>query len=171
MTTKKSNKNGNDFEKIEIDSNTELIAEIKIMNDSEGELQCKIVNANVISNNNEIRKDITHEYSTDYIENAVLKHYQDTRNQNITVMPQRVGHFTNVLRIIVHRHGYFMEVFNMNPKNPTMQKSPIGTFRQVKNSPDIQSNLSGYYAGGARFIYRDNTHPSNDVFYKDDQQE
>lgn len=156
---------------IPIRENVQLIAEVDIIEDSETAFTCKIINANIVLTNGDIEEDITHQYTTDFIETVVQLHYEGiSSRQKITVIPQKVGDFTKVLRIIVDKHGYFMEVFNMDSEKQTMQKSPIGTFAQVKKSKVIQKNLSGYYKGGARFIYRDNTHPRNDVFYKDDQQ-
>jgi hypothetical protein len=165
MTTKKSNNNGNDFEKIDckLDNKTHLMAELATIKRTSKLLVCKILHAQILqttrSTDGRQEIDVTHHYSPLFIENATHSELQKKYDQKIIIAPQKTGELTDIIRIIVDTKGYHMDIVN-HPKH----KFLIGSFQEVSDSQNLLDNLRSYRRRGARFIYQDGAHPNNDPF-------
>lgn len=151
---------------IELDKRTTLIVEGEIEKDNEKFFVFRINHAQifkVISKvDGDYEADITHKYTPEFIEYRVIKHFQQINpDKNVIVPPQKKGHFTDILRVIINNSGYNLEVFRNGKFLPGIF---LGSVDDVKKNDNIKQNLIGYKKGGARFIYQDNAHPSMDPF-------
>lgn len=102
-----------------------------------------------------------YEYESSFIEEKVQAHLQAQRPyQRVIVPPQKIGEYTNQLRVIVDKEGYHLETSHNN------QWKPVASFflGDVLEYESIRKTLSGYKKKGARFIYTQDTHPSQDSF-------
>lgn len=102
-----------------------------------------------------------YEYDSSFIEKKVQKYFQAQRpHQRVIVPPQKIGEYTNQLRVVVDKEGYHLETFHND------QWKPVASFllEYVLEDELTRKTLRGYKKKGARFIYTQDTHPSQDSF-------
>lgn len=151
---------------IETGKRTTLVIEGEIEKDNKNFFVFRIQHAQLFKSVHAVdgyhEVDITHKSNPDFIERQVLKHLKAIHpNKEVIVPPQKKGHFTNILRVLVNNEGYHLEVFRDGRFLPGIF---LGSINDVNNNDNIKQNLIGYKKGGARFIYQDNARPSMDPF-------
>lgn len=102
-----------------------------------------------------------YEYDSGFIEQKVQEHFQAQRpHQRIIIPPQKIGEYTNQLRVVVDKEGYHLETFHND------QWKPVASFllEYVLEDESTRKTLRGYKKKGARFIYLQDTRPSQDPF-------
>lgn len=81
-------------------------------------------------------------------------------HQKIIIPPQKTGKYTGCLRVVVKKDGYCLE--HLWNENWTM--CCFFCRELVAENSNTRKMLAGYRKNGARFIYTDDTLPSQDLF-------